>query len=324
MALRKTFPLDTDPGYGFEWLRLLLEAAPLQPGVLAAGDFKVTVAAAGGNRVDVAAGIALTRGALAPAELGLARGLYLQANDATIANAVTFAPGDAQPRLDQVYLKINDSADQGDGSNVPAFGIAKGVPVAGTTLDNAYTNGSAVALPANAVRLADRLVPAGSNTLVATDLRDRRARARGAYRLIKRTANAGGTNDYTVATTGVSYVDSVNLNPRIECTGRHLEVKASVDAFHSAAGTPLVQLAPLLDGSVQDTAAASAWQRMISGSGAENRVDSVYTFTPAAGSHRIGLGFGVTTAGTLSLVARPTTGLLFWVTEILRDDADNN
>lgn len=214
MALLKTFPLDGDPGYGFEWLRAWLELT-LQEGVIGAGDFKVTVAAAGGNRVDVAAGWATVKGDTGVPALGLTQGLYLQGNDATIASALTFDPGDpSNPRLDQVVLYVADSSDLGSAGSAPSLGIVKGNPVAGTTLDTGYTNGSAAALPPNALRLADRLVPAGANTIAATDLRDRRKFARGARGIYSRSAG-----NLTTTSTVFSPLSTSDFQRRFEFGG---------------------------------------------------------------------------------------------------------
>jgi hypothetical protein len=178
MALRSTAFLDSTT-YGFEWLRLLAELA-LQEGVLgttAGTDFKVTAAAAGGMRVDIASGIALVKGDSGAPGTGLTQGLYPQVNDASVANAVTLTAAHATlPRIDQIVLQINDSTDLGSAGNVPAFAVVTGVATAGATLDNRT---GAAALPNNALPLADALVAAASVAVVAGNIRDRRRFARG-------------------------------------------------------------------------------------------------------------------------------------------------
>lgn len=175
MALRPTALLDA-ASYGFEWLRLLPELS-LQEGVLGPRDFEVTVAAAGGLRVDVAAGTALVKGDSGSPGTGLTHGLYPQINDAAIPNAVTLPAADGTlPRIDQIVLQINDSTDLGSAGNVPALTYAAGIPTTGATLNN---RSGAAALPANALLLADILIPAGATAVTADNVRDRRAHARG-------------------------------------------------------------------------------------------------------------------------------------------------
>lgn len=325
MALTKTYALDGDAGYGFEWLRIALELT-LQEGVLGAGDFKATPAAAGGNRVDVAAGLALVKGDSGLPALGLSQGLYLQPNDGLIPNAVTFDPGGAQPRLDQVVLEVNDSTDLATAGSAPRIYVLKGAEVAGTTLDNAYTNGSAAALPANTIRLADRLAPAGTNTLVATDLRDRRKWARGAFRRIIRNANGAGTSNYTYSSGSLGAVDAVNLAPRIECSGVPLKVTLDGVTFHSAAAA-LDYLGVLIDGQGADGAGTSQFpwgqQETASASNVHRRHVEDHT-TPAAGSRVITAVMALNTGGTMTISASATSPFKMVVSEDLRSSADNN
>lgn len=274
MALLKTFPLDPDVGYGFEWLRGLLEAH-LQEGVLNAGDYKATPAAAGGNRVDVAAGIAFIKGDSGVPGLGLTQGLYMQVNDAAILNAVTFRAGDANPRLDQVVLTVNDTSDLGSAGNAPTISIVEGAPTAGATLDN---RAGAAALPANSVRILDRLIPAGSNTLVATDLRDRRPWARGAY----------GIAQYTgadISLNTASYTElSATLSQRIECSGAPLRVRLigrMIGALNAGTG----YLAPWVDAALL---AGVGETFAMDNNGNKNVLMDVHAeFAPAAGSHKL-------------------------------------
>lgn len=169
MALITTAFLDSKQ-YGFEWLRLVTQLTAPYEGIFAAGDYLVTPAAAGGQRVDVAAGTALVQG-----DTGTRNGLYLQVNDAAIASAATLNASDpALPRLDQIVLRVRDSSDLGDASDTPSIDVVTGTPTAGATLDN--RNGAA-ALPANALRLADVLVPAASSAVTAGNVRSRRKKA---------------------------------------------------------------------------------------------------------------------------------------------------
>jgi hypothetical protein len=328
MALLKTFPLDPDAGYGFEWLRAMLEVSPLQEGVVGAGDFKVTPAAAGGNRVDVAAGMALVKGDSGLPALGITQGLYLQGNDAAIANALTFDVGGAQPRLDQVILIVSDTSDLGSASNAPSLAIVKGAEVAGTTLDNAYTNGSAGALPANAIRLADRLVPAGASTVNAVDVRDRRRRARGARAWAKRTAG-----NVVTASSVYSEADS-NMRQRVELSGAPVRLRAwglfenngggnrqNGLAFYDAPNGAAINAAVNADASplneLQKVQAASPASVLA------DSFDFTDSWTPVAGTHLIALYIRAI-AGTVTFYGTAGNPLNFELEERPGDLGNNN
>lgn len=244
MALRATTFLDALT-YGFEWLRLIPELS-LQEGVVGAGDFKVTAAAAGGMRVDVAAGLALVKGDSGTPGTGLSQGLYAQVNDASVANAVTLTAAHATlPRIDQIVLQINDSTDLGSAGNVPALTFVTGVATAGATLDN--RNG-ATALPNNALRLADVLVPAASAAVTAGNVRDRRPWARGARVLVSRTANAAAGNDYSTTSATLVDIDATNLTSRVELSGAPLEILLAGSAFLNVAAPSYMQFGLARDG----------------------------------------------------------------------------
>lgn len=213
MALISTFPLDQTT-YGFEWLRYSFLLG-LQEGVVEPGDFRVTAAAAGGMRVDVAAGTALVA-----ADTGVRNGLYVQVNDAVIANAVTFPAADGtNPRVDQVFVQVNDVADLGSAGNTPALAVAAGTATAGATLDNPA---GVTALPANSVRLADVLIPAGSTSIAAANVRDRRRWARGAFA-------------HQVLTAEVNF-GSHFMDLTIECSGAPVRVVATGLSYINATG----------------------------------------------------------------------------------------
>jgi hypothetical protein len=165
--------------YGFEWLRNALEVGLINEGVIGANDFLTTPAAAGLMRVDVASGRAVVKGDSGTPGAGLSQGHYLVVNDAAIPNAVTLtASNGTNPRLDQIVLRVRDTADLGSGADDALLEVVTGTATAGATLDN--RNGAA-ALPNDAIRLADVLVPAGSTAVTAPNVRDRRPAARGTY-----------------------------------------------------------------------------------------------------------------------------------------------
>lgn len=292
MALRTTSFLDSAT-YGAEWLRLMLEMA-CQEGVWGANDMDVTPAAAGGMRVDIAAGVALVKGDSGTPGTGISQGLYMQVNDASIANAVTLTAAHASlPRIDQIILQLNDSSDLGSGSNTPAFSVVTGTATSGATLDNRT---GAAALPNNALRLADILVPAASSSVTAGNVRDRRPWARGAHMYLPGT-KAG---NYTQASGVVSSI----LSGRIELSGAPVLLTSYAEMMPSAVPlgmsaqiyvTPPAGAATLINGE-QVTQRGAASDRF--------PLHPADTYVPsAAGSHlfelRVG-NSGGTTSSTLN------------------------
>lgn len=182
MALKTPFANDAKT-YGFEWLRYATEIDQNSEGVVNYSTDLLPTNAATGLKVDIAAGAAYVKGDSGTPGVGLSQGLYTVVNDAAIANAVTCAAADAtNPRLDQVVLKVTDSQDLGDASDVATLEVLTGTPTGGATLDN---RSGAAALTNNRLRIADVLVPATATNLTAANVRDRRLPANGfANRLV--------------------------------------------------------------------------------------------------------------------------------------------
>jgi hypothetical protein len=217
MTFKPPFPNDAVPGYGAEWLRYTAEVSGLQEGVLGASDLKVTAAAAGGMRVDVAAGSAFVKGDSGSPGTGVSQGLFLAVNDASIPNAVTLpASNGSNPRVDQIVLRVRDTSDLGTGGDDLALLYLSGAATAGATLDN--RNGAA-ALPADHVRLADVLVPASSTVVSVNNIRDRRPWGRGAF---FKTSNPGVLNQGNWPSGWASTVS--NLYVDLECSGSPVRV----------------------------------------------------------------------------------------------------
>lgn len=298
--------------YGFEYLRLMLELA-LQEGVLLPGDFKVTAAAAGGLRVDVAAGTALIKGDSGVPGTGLTQGLFIVINDASVPNAVTVPAAHASlPRIDQIILRVRDTADLGSSSDSAQLDVVAGAPTAGATLDNRT---GASPLPADALRLADVLIPAAGTAVTAGNLRDRRPWARGAYRRIVRNANASGTNDYSIASATPTAVDAVNLAPRVECSGSALRMTLT---GLIAATTAAVSVGLRIDGQVVDGGI-----RHDGNPSGNAPVALTWHAQPAAGSRLVAPFFQMPFGGSALLFARPDLPLLFTVEELFRSSTDN-
>lgn len=192
MTLRIPFANDAKQ-YDFGYLRHLAETLLNSEGVANyATDFVVTNAATG-LRVDIAAGAAWVKGDSGTPAMGISQGLFSVVNDAAVANAVTLPAAHASnPRLDQIVLKVRDSADLGSGADDAIFDYVQGTPTSGATLLNRT---GAAALPNDCLLLADVLVPAAATNLVAANVRDRRLPANG--RATRAIATAESTTSAT-------------------------------------------------------------------------------------------------------------------------------
>lgn len=284
----------------------LAQQSELQEGVAGAGDYKAAQRAAGANMsVDVAIGQAFVQ-----VDSGARNGLGFVYSDA-LENVAVAASDATNPRVDQLVLQWNDSSiPAGVGGDTPTLRVVAGVPTAGATLD---TRNGAAALPADAVRLADILVPAASTSVVTANIRDRRPWARGAYWRTLRTAG-----DYTRTANTLALVDSVNLQPRIECSGAPMRVNFDID-WVSAASAKTMQIDLFIDGSSSgftrnDTAATL---------NTNQHFGVVWEYIPVAGSHLIGPAFASVDNITLVKIYGTTPPLNITFEEIVRPSANN-
>ncbi len=313
MALRNTAFIDTLT-YGFEWLRLMLEAG-LQEGVLNAGDMKVTAAAAGGMKVDIAAGTAFVKGDTGPPGTGLTQGLYVQVNDAAVAGAVALdAAHGSLPRIDLIVLQINDATDLGTAGSTPAFAKVTGAATSGATRDN--MSGAGV-VPANARLLAAVLVPAASTAVVAGNVCDRRGWARGAHVSLRRTAGTFGRQavGFGPAESGAYPVITVELSGLhpVECI--FTSWSETLTSGRSGMGVRLRNTVPDRqfignDGGQQATEWTHHLHEVLDGGFAAGR----YAFSPELS------GDGVRIQQMIADATRPQT---FAVRELARQNAGN-
>lgn len=308
MALRPPAFNDAKT-YGFEWLRFLAEVANLQEGVVGAGDFKATAAAAGLMRVDVAAGAAFVKGDSGSPAVGLSQGLFLLVNDAAIANAVTLNASDAtNPRIDQIILKIRDSSDLATGADDAVLDKVTGTPTVGATLDNRTGAG---ALPNDSIRLADVLVPAASTSVTAGNVRDRRPWARGVHYSVLRMSGA----NYTTTNTLPVRIDPTNLEPRIECSGVPIEVR--LDGTGSAGGAMEMAL------SVDGAELANDKRRMGPGPSNYGAMNARWVVNPTAASHLFAPMYCISTSGTATIFNSSSYAVELTIRELIRQNAAN-
>lgn len=176
MTLRIPYANDAKQ-YDFGYLRHLAETLLNSEGVANYATDMVVTPAGSGLRVDISAGAAWVKGDSGTPAMGISQGLFSVVNDAAVTNAVTLPTADpTNPRLDQIVLKVRDSADLGSGADDALFEYVQGTPTSGATLLN--RNGAA-ALGNDRLLLADVLVPATATNLTAANIRDRRLPANG-------------------------------------------------------------------------------------------------------------------------------------------------
>ena len=179
MTLAKTgypapFPMQLGTiEYGEEAAYRLLDDLAGE-GVFASGDFAVTQKAAGANMsVDVATGDAYVT---FDTPYGGKRRVHNDAlsNSGTPGSptapdwATTFTAADgSNPRIDRVVLQVRDSALDGGGAYDAVFKVVAGTATVGATLTNLTGAG---AVPANALLLANVLIPSGATTVTTANI----------------------------------------------------------------------------------------------------------------------------------------------------------
>lgn len=282
-------------------------SAGLQPGVLAAGDLKVTPNAA---QVNVAAGAVLVTDSQA-------RPAPYHCESTSSESSTTFGPLPAadptNPRIDQIIAEVQDHNLDASGQLRWRLRVLAGTPTGGATLDN---RSGAAALPVRAVRLADVLRPPAASPVTAANIRDRRPWATGAFRSILRAASS-----YSTTSTSPAAVDSVNLAPRIECSGVPLRlVLRGMCVYSLASGRGGVDL--------RQDAAASNWGADILHHNTLANIPQGFhverVLTPTPGSHVFTPYFAAKDGGTYVIYAEATLGLTFTVEELVRQDASND
>jgi hypothetical protein len=283
-----------------------------QEGVLASGDLKVVQRAAGSNRsVDVAAGEALVRG-----DAVSRQGLYACYND-LVKNSDAFSLGgiaaqEANPRIDQIVARVYDAShDTGTSLRLWRLEVIKGTATVGATLAN---RSGVAALPANALLLADVLVPT-DGVIDNTEIRDRRSWARGAY--VRKRQESGA--DYTTASTSFAVIDATNLATRLECTGNPMRVSLRAVLTGSAALSAVFQ--PRVDGATG--VGSEGDQVRIQDSSDFKVVHLTRVLVPAAGS-RLFEWWWKTSTGTAALQRGTDYFAEMVVEELLRPSASND
>lgn len=299
------------------------KSTEMQEGVIDSTDYKVAQRGAGANMsVDVAIGKAWLQ-----IDSGARNGLAFVYSDA-LENIAVGASDATNPRLDQLVLQYNDtSIPAGVGGDVPTLRVVAGTPTAGCTLD---TRNGAAALPADAVRLADILVPAASTSVVTANIRDRRPWARGVFQKYALTSGDVTTTSASFATIAAA------LSGRVELSG--VPVRLAIrGSFKHTVASAAVLIAPRIDSALPDNASNNVmWQRVMHPTAANNlKVTEDHIATVAApnngagqasaasGSHTVDAVMAVSTAGTLTASGVAGVPVHFTVEELVRQTADN-
>lgn len=150
------------------------DAVAVAQGIINAGAYLVTQRGAGANQsVDIAASAGTA--CIAGTTIGN-QGVYTVPPHSAVINEVIAAADPTNPRIDQVILRAYDNTIDGSGNNFARTEVLTGTPTVGATLVNRT---GAAALSANAIRLADVLVPAASASVTNANIKDRRPRTRG-------------------------------------------------------------------------------------------------------------------------------------------------
>lgn len=291
-----------------------------QPGVMGAGDLKVT--AGTGRTVDVAAGVGFVQGTNIAQQQ-----LYRVYNDvAKNSGAFTLggipANSSGLDRIDQVIARVMDQSHDSSGLRLWRLEYIAGVGTAAATLDNRNGAISNVALGNNWLRLADVLVPTGASTILAANIRDRRSWARGAYERVVRNANAAAGNDYTTSSATLVDLDATNLARRFELTGVPVRARLSGRWQHSVGGQA-IGVAFNDNGAGLDGATGRLFNSYSAvAAGDAGHLNLSWDWIPAPGSHLIKPQW-LTSGATATIMAQATQPLIFTVEEIVRQNASN-
>lgn len=316
MALRTPYANDAKQ-YDFGYLRHFAETLLNSEGVANYATDMVVTNAATGLKVDIAAGAAWVKGDSGTPAMGLSQGLFSVVNDAAVTNAVTLPAADpTNPRLDQIVLRVRDSADLGSGADDALFDYVQGTPTAGATLLN--RNGAA-ALGNDRLLLADVLVPAAATNLTAANVRDRRIPANGRatkYIATSETTTSTSYADLTTPDTVDVYVPSpaslVAVNFRavwkssVASNGKValyvIDRQTGTDALVTAPGQPSVTAYEPMSSAAGRT---DFFTELYTSTGGTGRGQSIASITQALGGITADVGLGQLSSSDPWLLSLP-------------------
>jgi hypothetical protein len=166
--------VGASPGYSALDIRRSDGLFITQGPVVNAGAYAVTQRGAGSNQsVDIASNLGYFE---VPGSTVSFQASYTIPPHNAVINEVIAAADPTNPRIDQVILRVYDNTIDSTGNNFARTEVLTGTPQVGATLAN---RSGAASLSANAIRLADVLVPAGSASVTNANIKDRRPKTRG-------------------------------------------------------------------------------------------------------------------------------------------------
>lgn len=233
---------DTALGYTARQDRLVVGAA-FQNGVQGATD--LAVSAATGYNSQIAAGVASIRNTV-QTPLG---GRYLVGNNGAVT-ALHTNPDASFPRLDQVFIKVFDSRDGGDASDIVLPVVVPGTPQPTSPSATALlaSRAGVGAVPTNSILVADAYVPAAASNATDYTYRDRRPWMRGAFTVLV----GSGSGNYSETTGALSPIDLTNLQARVECSGAPVVITFAFEYSNNTAtlNTQIGVVSLLMDGAL--------------------------------------------------------------------------
>lgn len=302
---------DQRLGYSAQQDRLYV-ASILQQGVIGAGDLKAS--AATGFASQVASGTIVVPNTFTSSNGG---GSYVATNVGAVSKAHA-VPDPSSPRLDTLFVKVYDSYDGGDASDIADFVIVPGAVQGGNPSATALlaSRAGVGAVPTNAQLVADCYVPGGAASAASFIYRDRRPFARGFHSRIKYTLG-----NITLGSINGTQLDGTNLAIRAECTNVPVKLTLSGNAFTGVPGSQII-FGFLQDGGNFDSFNGSGyWTQGLAANGAWGFTLS-YEYLPGAGSHLFQpTGCYSGTGGIVAGIA--STPLLFIVEERVTQVGNN-
>lgn len=242
------------------------------------------------------------------------QGLYAIPVHASTVNEAIAAAHATLPRIDSVYLVVQDNTHDASGQNRAQVTIVTGTATSGATLTNRTGAGAA---PASSLLLADVLVAATDTAIANNEIRDRRPWARGAAYAYDR----GSSSNYTTNLTGLTSIDATNLKPRLELSGVPVEIELNIGLIEGSAAS-LVTFVPTLNG-----VASQSRERLFSITAASTYYAPTLRWVipaPAAGSYVIDMQWSSSTGATLTARANTANSVTFAVRERIIQNAANN
>lgn len=283
----------------------------LQEGVVGAGDFMVTERGAGANlTVDVACntGFVVVQG-----DTVTNQGLYVVRPHTAVANLDIATAHGTNPRVDSVVVQVDDDEHDSSGNTRARVMVLTGTATGGATLDNRT---GAPALPNSALLLADVLVPATDTSISNSQIRDRRKWANG---VAWSYARESGADIGTTSTTFID-VDSTNLKPRLECSGKAVEVTLATGGVFSTVSADDISVGLTIDGDTERERIQD-----IPTNGQTYFPYLRWVVTPAAGSHVFAFRFKrASGTGTVTIRGNAASPLYATIRERVVASSANN